>query len=47
MLYTPSATGMVSSLIGESSEIAEIAMHTSEAAKHVPRANVKKQSIYK
>ena len=41
MLYTSSATGQVSSLIGESSVIAQTAMHTNEAPKHVPRANVK------
>ena len=41
MLHTPSATGQVSSLIGESSVTAQRAMHTNEAPKHVPGANIK------
>ena len=41
MLHTLSATGLVSSLNGESSATAQTVMHTNEAPKHVPRANVK------
>ena len=41
MLHTPSADGPVSSLVGESSVTAQTAMHTNEAPKHVPHANVK------
>ena len=40
MLRTTSAAGLVSSLIGESAT-AQTEMHTNEAPKHVPHANVK------
>ena len=47
MLYTTSAAGPVSSLIGESSAIAQTAMHTKKAPKHVPCANVKSSQYIK
>ena len=41
MLHTPSVEGPVSSLVDESSATAQTEMHSNEAPKHTPCANVK------